>query len=75
MCIFAGRASFVAGSAFLLAGRGKIVAGSAVVVAGSRIIFGGRDVAIEMRRSGIRKYFSEINSRNQYVQWHTHKDT
>jgi hypothetical protein len=67
MCILAGRASFVAGSAFLLAGQGKIVAGSAFVMAGSQRNFGGRDVAIEMRRSGIRRYFSEINSRNQYV--------
>ena len=67
MCIMAGRASFVAGSAFFLAGRGKIVAGAAFVMAGSRRHFGGRDVAIEMRRSGIIRYFSEINSRNQYV--------
>ena len=67
-CILAGRASFVAGIRLLLAGR-------VTFVAGIQINFGGRGLAIEMRRSGIRKYFSEINSRNQYVQWHTHKDT
>ena len=51
----------------LLAGRVKIVARAAAFVAGIQSNFGGRGVAIEMRRSGIRKYFGEINSRNQYV--------
>ncbi len=66
-CILAGRASFVAGIGSLLAGRVKIVARAAAFVAGIQSNFGGRGVAIEMRRSGIRKYFGEINSRNQYV--------
>jgi hypothetical protein len=45
----------------------KIVARAAAFVAGIQSNFGGRGVAIELRRSGIRKYFGEINSRNQYV--------
>ena len=60
-CVLAGRASFVVG-------RVKIVARAAAFVAGVQSNFGGRGAAIEMRRSGIRKYFSEINSRNQYNQ-------